>query len=181
MARIVCCTSHFSPPVTLSILTTLRPSDLNQDEEILENQIREREAAKRREAEAREREAELARQRLEEERLAREEEERRRAEREKGLEKRKGVGRGISRTVDSNSSGVRGVRGTRASMRARGVATGIARGIVDLFSGGGAHVVEMLPQGTTTTSGPGKTSIPRPSSSASTRTSVIPSRGRGRT
>jgi hypothetical protein len=90
----------------------------------------EREAARRREAEAREREAELARQRLEEERLAREEEERRQIEREKALEKRRGVGRGVSRTVDSSSSGVRGVRGTRASMRARGVATGIARGRV---------------------------------------------------
>jgi len=36
----------------------------------------------------------------------------------------------VSRTVDSSSSGVRGVRGTRASMRARGVATGIARGVI---------------------------------------------------
>jgi len=132
------------------------------DEEIYRNQIREREAALRREAEAREREAELARQRLEEERLAREEEELRQAEREKVLEKKKGVGRGVSRTADSSSSGVRGVRGTRASMRARSVVTGATRG-------------------TTTTSGPGKTGIPRPSSSASTRTSMIPSRGRGRT
>jgi len=132
------------------------------DEEILRNQIREREATKRREEEAREREAEFARQRQEEERLAREEEERRQTEREKAPEKKKGVGRGVSRTVDSSSSGVRGVRGTRASMRARGVATGVARG-------------------TTTTSGPGKTSIPRPPSSTSTRTSMISSRGRGRT
>ncbi|KAF9646249.1 hypothetical protein BDM02DRAFT_261496 [Thelephora ganbajun] len=92
------------------------------------DQMREREAAKRQEAEAREREAELARQRLEEERLAREEEERRQVEHEKALEKKKSVGRGVSRTVDSSSSGVRGVRGTRASIRARGVATGIARG-----------------------------------------------------
>ena len=137
----------------------------------------EREAARRREAEAREREAELARQRLEEERLAREEEERRQVERGKALEKKRGIGRGVSRTVDSSSSGVRGVRGTRASMRARGVATGIARGRVEssFNSRDGAHV---LLEGT---SGPGKTDIPRPSSSASTRTSMIPSRGRGRT
>lgn len=94
------------------------------------NQLREREAAKLREAEAREREAELARQQLEKERLAREEEERRQAEREKVLEKKKGVGRGVSRTVESSSSGVRGVRGTRASIRARGVATGIVRGAI---------------------------------------------------
>lgn len=135
------------------------------DEEVIMNQMREREAAKRREAEEREREAELARQRLEEERLAREEAERQQAVREKALEKKKGIGRGVSRTADSSSSGVRGVRGTRATMRARGVATGIARG-------------------TTTTSGgtgSGKTNIPRPPSSASTRTSMIPSRGRGRT
>ncbi|KAF9777752.1 hypothetical protein BJ322DRAFT_521350 [Thelephora terrestris] len=62
------------------------------DEEILLNQIREREVAQRREAEAREREAELARLRLEEER------------------------------VDQSSSGVRGARGTRATMRARSAA-----------------------------------------------------------
>ena len=103
--------------------------DPDQDEEIIETQIREREAAQRREEEAREREAELARKRLEEERLAKEEEERRQAEREKALEKRRGVGRGVSKTADPSSSGVRGVRGTRASMRARGVATGIARGM----------------------------------------------------
>ena len=107
--------------------------DLKKDEEILMNQIREREDAKRQEAEAREREAELARQRLEQERLAREEEERRQIEREKALEKKKGVGRGIPRTADSSSSGVKGVRGTRATMRARGVATGIARGRNDSF------------------------------------------------
>ena len=94
------------------------------------NQLREREAAKRLEAEAREREAELARQRLEEERLVREQEERRQAEREKVLEKKKGVGRGVSRTADPSSSGVRGVRGTRATMRARSVATGMVRGMV---------------------------------------------------
>jgi len=144
----------------------------------LRNQILEREATRRREAEAREREAELARQRLEEQ-LAREEEERQQAERGKTLEKKRGAGRGVSRTVDSSSSGVRGVRGTRASMRARGVATGIARGRVDssFNSRDGAHVSL---EGTTT-SGPGKSDIPRPSSSASTRTSMIPSRGRGRT
>lgn len=108
------------------------------------NQIREREAAKRREAEAREREAELARQRLEQERLAREEEERRQAEREKALEKKKGVGRGVPRTVDPSSSGVRGVRGTRASMRARGVATGVARGMIDYLPNiqGGVHALK---------------------------------------
>ena len=108
----------------------------------------EREAAGRREAEAREREAELAQQRLEEERLARKEEERRQTERGKALEKKRGVGRGISRAVDSSSSGVRGVRGTRASMRARGVATGIARGRVDssFNCGDGPHVLlEALP------------------------------------
>ena len=134
------------------------------------SQMLEREAARRREAEAREREAELARRRLEEERLAREEEERRQVEREKALEKKRGVGRGVSRTVDSSSSGVRGVRGTRASMRARGV----ARGRVDCSfnSRDGAHV---LLEGT---SGTGKSDIPRPPSSASTR---IPSRSRGRT
>jgi len=170
--------SPFSPPSTLSELTVLRRSDVNQDEEVLRNQMLEQEAARRREAEAREREAELARRRLEEERLAREEEERRQAERGKALEKR-GVGRGVSRTVGSSSSGVRGVRGTRASMRARGVATGIARGRIDssFNSGDGPHV---LLEGTTT-SGPGKTDVPRPSSSASARTSTIPSRGRGRT
>ena len=97
------------------------------------NQIREREAARRREAEALEREAELARQRLEQERLAKEEEERRQAEREKVLEKKKGIGRGAPRTAGSSSSGVRGVRGTRASMRARGHATGNARGRIYLF------------------------------------------------
>lgn len=136
------------------------------------NQLLEREAAERRETEALEHEAELARQRLEEGRLAREEEERRQAEREKGLEKKKGAGRGISRTADPSSSGVRGVRGTRASMRARGVATGIARGIV-AFTLPTAKVVLTPFEGTTT-------GIPRPSSSASTRTSTIPSRGRGR-
>ena len=129
--------------------------------------------------EAREREAELARQRLEEERLAREEEERRQAERGKVLERKRGVGRGVSRTVDSNSSGVRGVRGTRASMRARGVATGIARGRTDSFFSTTAEIVlMMLLRGASTTSGPGN--IPRPPSSASTRTSMIPSRSRGR-
>jgi len=117
--------SHSSSLGTLSKLTG---SDLKKDEEILMNQIREREAAIREEAEAREREAELARQRLEQEQLAREEEERRQAEREKALEKKKGIGRGMPRTADPSSSGVRGVRGTRATMRARGVATGIARG-----------------------------------------------------
>jgi len=125
------CSPSCSPSSTLSELTMLCRSDVNQDEEILRNQLLEREAARRREAEAREREAELARQRLEEERLAREEEERRQAERGKALEKKRGVGRGVSRTVDPSSSGVRGVRGTRASMRARGVATGIARGTAD--------------------------------------------------
>ena len=157
-------------------------SYLDQDEEILANQIREREAAAQREAEARMREAELARQRLEQARLATEEEERRQAEREKALEKRKGVGRGVSRTVDASSSGVRGVRGTRASMRARGVATGSIRGGVGSFSKPRwCLYARTLLQGTTTTSGPGRTGIPRPSSSASTRTSTIPSRGRGRT
>jgi len=75
--------------------------------------------------------------------LAREEEERRQAERGKALERKRGVGRGVSRTVDSSSSGVRGVRGTRASMRARGVATGIARGRTDssFNSRDCAHVV----------------------------------------
>ena len=135
------------------------------------NQIREREAAKRLEAEAREREAELARQRLEEERLAREEEERRQAEREKALEKKKGLGRGTSRTADPSSSGVRGVRGTRASMRARGVATGITRGMI--FSCSISKVALTLIEGTTT-------GIPRPASAASSRTSGIPTRGRGR-
>ena len=134
MARIVFRMSRSPPRVALSKLMVFCRSDVDQDEETLETQIREQEAAKRREAEALEREAELARQRLEEERLAKEEEERRQTEREKALEK-KGVGRGVSRTVDSSSSGVRGVRGTRASLRARGVATGIARGgIVPLFN-----------------------------------------------
>ena len=76
----------------------------------------EREVARCREAETGERGAELARRRLGEERLAREEEERRQLEREKTFEKKRGVGRGVSRTVDSISSGVRGIRGTRASM-----------------------------------------------------------------
>jgi len=142
-----------------------------KDEEILMNQIREREAAKQREAEAREREAELARQRLEEERLAKEEEERRQAEREKALERKRGAGRGVSRTTDSSSSGVRGVRGTRASMRARGVATGIARGMMVPCS---MSKLALTSLGGTTTG------IPRPPSSASTRPSGIPSRGRGR-
>ena len=115
----------------------LYQSDLDQDEEIFKNQIREREAAKRREEEAREREAELELQRLEQERVAREEEELRQAEREKALEKKKGVGRGTQRTVDPSSSGVRGVRGTRASMRARGVATGTARGRIPPNTQGG--------------------------------------------
>ena len=136
------------------------------------NQICEREAAKQREAEAREREAELARQRLEEERLAREEEERRQAEREKASEKKKGLGRGTSRTADPSSSGVRGVRGTRASMRARGVATGITRGTI-FFSCSTSKVALNLIEGTTT-------GIPRPASAASSRTSGIPTRGRGR-
>ena len=121
-------------PLTIRYPLKLTGPDFNKDEEILMNQIREREAAKRHEAEAREREAELARQRLEQERLAREEEERRQVEREKALEKKKGVGRGAPRIADSSSSGVRGVRGTRATMRARGVATGIARGRIDSFS-----------------------------------------------
>ena len=99
--------------------------------------MREREAAKRREAEALEREAELARQRLEQERLAIEEEEQRQVEREKALEKKKGVGRGVSRTTNPSSSGVRGVRGTRASMRARSVARGR---IGSLSDGQGTHV-----------------------------------------
>jgi len=181
MARVIRRMSRSSPPIALSKPTVLC---LYQDEETFKNQIREQEAAKRREEEAREREAELARQRLEEERLAREEEERRQTEREKALEKRRGIGRGVSRTVDPSSSGVRGVRGTRASIRARGVATGIARGRIDAFFNArdGPHVSNgIFIQGTTTTSGPGKTSIPRPPSSASTRTSTIPSRGRGRT
>ena len=146
MARIICRTSRSLSPVTLSRLTGLCWSDLNQDEEIFKNQIREREAAKRREAEARELEAELARLRLEEEQMAREEEERRLAEREKVLEKRKGVGRGTSRAVGSSSSGVRGVRGTRASMRARGVATGIARGRINPFFNGGAQCCSKVRQ-----------------------------------
>ena len=121
-------------PLTIRYPLKLTGRDLKKDEEILMNQIREREDAKRQEAEAREREAELARQRLEQERLAREEEERRQVEREKALEKKKGVGRGIPRTGgDSSSSGVKGVRGTRATMRARGVATGIARGRIASF------------------------------------------------
>ena len=90
-------------------------------------------AARRREAEALEREAELARQRLEQERLAKEEEEQRQAEREKVLTKKKGIGRGAPRTAGSSSSGVRGVRGTRASMRARGHATGNVRGRIYPF------------------------------------------------
>ena len=145
---------------------------LVQDEQTILNQIREREVVQQREAEAREREAELARRRLEEERMAREEEERRQAEREKALGKKKGVGRG-----EPSSSGVRGVRGTRASMRARGVATGIARGVYATFLAFLAFkVILTLSEGTTTTSGPGKTSIPRPSS----RTTTVPARGRGR-
>ena len=98
------------------------------------NQLREREAARLQEAEAREREAELAQLRLLEEQLARQEEEERQAEREKALEKKRSVGRGVSRTAYPSSSGVRGVRGTRASMRARGVATGIARGMITFAS-----------------------------------------------
>ena len=89
------------------------------------NQLREREAGRHKEAEAREREDELAQLRLEEERLAREEEERRQAEREKALEKKRSVRRGVSRTADPSSRGVRGVREARASMQARGVTTGI--------------------------------------------------------
>ena len=101
---------------------------------MIEAQIREREEAQRREEEAREREAELARKRLEEERLAKEEEERRQAERGKALDRKRGIGRGVSKTVNPSSSGVRGVRGTRASMRARGFATGTARGMSIPFS-----------------------------------------------
>ena len=136
--------SRSLPPVALSKLTVLCRSGIDQDEETLRNQIREREAAKRQEEEAREREAELARQRLEEERLAREQEERRQTEREKAPEKKKGVGRGVSRTAGPSSSGVRGVRGTRASIRARGVAAGIARGRTDSFFNirDGAHALK---------------------------------------
>ena len=170
MARSIRCKSCFmlssNPPKRMEVCLLYHI----KDEEILMNKMREREAAERREAEAREREAELARQRLEEERLAREEEERRQAERGKALEKKRGVGRGVSRTVDSSTSGVRGVRGTRASMRARGVATGIARGMIVPCS---MSKVLTSVEGTAT-------GIPRPPSSASTRPSGIPSRGRGR-
>ena len=177
MARVICRTFRSCLPSTPSTLTGPCRSRPDQDEEIVRNLLREREAAKRREEEAREREAELARQRLEQERLAREEEGRRQVERERVLEKRKGVGRGASRTVDPSSSGVRGVRGTRASMRARGAATGSTRGGADSLSKSNTVLIPSNVQGATTTSGPGKTGIPRPSSSTSTR---IPSRGRGR-
>jgi hypothetical protein len=145
------------------------------------NELCDREAAKVREAEAREREAELERKRQEEERFAKEEEERRQAEREKGLERKKGVGRGSSaRTVDSSSSGVRGVRGTRASMRARGVATGIVRGMITLSSSSQGNT-DFYCEATSGGSGRGQTSnIPRHSSSTLTRTSSAPPRGRGR-
>ena len=62
--------------------------------------------------------------------MAREEEERRQTKHEKASEEVKGVGRGVSTTVDPSSSGVRGVRGTRVSMWARGAAAEIAGGMV---------------------------------------------------
>ena len=111
--------------------------------------------------------------------MAREEEEHQQAEHGKTLEKKRIVRRGVSRIVDSSSSGVRGVRGMRALMRARGIAIGIARGRVDssFNSGDDAHI---LLEGTTT-SGSRGSDIPRPSSSASTWMSMIPSCGCGRT